>query len=232
MRPHGGSVSVLGQDMSEPKIDLRAIRRRVGLVFQFAEAQLFEQFVGDDIAYGPRNLGLSREEVRARVRKAMESVGLDFEEFKDPLHFWAERRPDAAGGAGRCARPGAGSPGIGRADRRAGPTGTPAAARVHPQPAHRQGVTLVIVSHNMEELAEVCDRLYVISGGRTVMSGTPGVIFNRASDLRELGLDAPDVTLIADRLKTAGWLPPEIEIYKLPQAVDAIGAVLAALPCV
>jgi energy-coupling factor transporter ATP-binding protein EcfA2 len=59
--------------MSEPKIDLRAIRRRVGLVFQFAEAQLFEQFVGDDVAYGPRNLGLSREEVRARVRKAMES---------------------------------------------------------------------------------------------------------------------------------------------------------------
>jgi energy-coupling factor transport system ATP-binding protein len=94
---------------------------------------------------------------------------------------------------------------------------------------HDQGMTLVIVSHNMEELAEICDRLYVISDGRTVMTGTPGQVFNRAGELRTLGLDAPDVTLIADRLKAAGWLPPEIEIYKLPQAVEAIGTVLAAL---
>src|SRR5262249_30448910 len=87
LRAHQGRVTVLGQDLSQPQVNLQAIRQRVGLVFQFPEAQLFEQFVGDDIAYGPRNLKLSRAEVRARVRKAMEIVGLGFEEFKDRLTF-------------------------------------------------------------------------------------------------------------------------------------------------
>jgi energy-coupling factor transport system ATP-binding protein len=96
---------------------------------------------------------------------------------------------------------------------------------------HDQGMTLVIVSHNMEELAEICDRLYVINDGRTYLAGTPGEVFNRAAELRQLGLDAPDVTLIADRLKEAGWLPPQTEIYTLPQALAAISQTLAALPC-
>ena len=87
LRPHTGSVTVLGHRLSDSEVDVRAIRRQVGLVFQFPEAQLFERYVGDDIAYGPRNLKLSREEVRARVRRAMESVGLGFEEFKDRLTF-------------------------------------------------------------------------------------------------------------------------------------------------
>ncbi|MCL4864222.1 MAG: energy-coupling factor transporter ATPase, partial [Caldilineaceae bacterium] len=78
MLPHEGEVTVLGHSLNAPKIDLVEIRRRVGLVFQFPEAQLFEQYVGDDIAYGPRNLKLSREDVRARVRKAMAAVGLGF----------------------------------------------------------------------------------------------------------------------------------------------------------
>ena len=87
LRADGGSVTVLGQDLSSPGADVRAVRRQVGLVFQFPEAQLFEQYVGDDVAYGPRNLGLDREAVRARVRHAMESVGLGFEAFKDRLTF-------------------------------------------------------------------------------------------------------------------------------------------------
>ncbi len=228
LRPHAGKAVIVGMDLNAPDIDLRALRRRVGLVFQLPEAQLFEQFVGDDVAYGPRKLGLSREEVRARVRQAMETVGLPFEDFKDRLTFTL-----SGGQMRRAALAGvlALRPEVLVLDE---PTAglDPEARRQlmrHILALHDQDMTLVIVSHNMEELAEICDRLYVISDGRTVMSGTPGAIFNRAGELRELGLDAPDVTLIADRLKTAGWLPPEIEIYKLPQAVDAISAVLAAL---
>src|SRR5262249_30718285 len=86
-RPQQGQVHVLGQDLRDSRIDLRALRRRVGLLFPNAEAQLFEQYVGDDVAYGPRNVKLSREEVRARVRRAMESVGLGFEEYKDRITF-------------------------------------------------------------------------------------------------------------------------------------------------
>ncbi len=87
LRPHAGKAVVVGMDLNAPDLDLRMIRRRVGLVFQLPEAQLFEQFVGDDVAYGPRRLKLSREEIRARVRQAMETVGLPFEEFKDRLTF-------------------------------------------------------------------------------------------------------------------------------------------------
>ncbi|HHY58799.1 MAG TPA: energy-coupling factor transporter ATPase [Chloroflexi bacterium] len=228
LRPHAGKAVILGIDLNAPEIDLRALRRRVGLVFQLPEAQLFEQFVGDDVAYGPRKLGLSREEVRARVRQAMETVGLPFEEFKDRLTFTL-----SGGQMRRAALAGvlALQPEVLVLDE---PTAglDPEARRQlmrHILALHDQGMTLIIVSHNMEELAEVCDRLYVISDGRTVMTGTPGQVFNRAAELRPLGLDAPDVTLIADRLKAAGWLPPESEIYKLPQAVEAIGAVLAAL---
>jgi energy-coupling factor transporter ATPase len=228
LRPHVGKAVIVGMDLSAPDIDLRRLRRRVGLVFQLPEAQLFEQFVGDDVAYGPRKLGLSREDVRARVRQAMETVGLPFEEFKDRLTFTL-----SGGQMRRAALAGvlALQPEVLVLDE---PTAglDPAARRRlmrHILALHDQGMTLVIVSHNMEELAEICDRLYVISDGRTVMTGTPGQVFNRAGELRTLGLDAPDVTLIADRLKAAGWLSPEIEIYKLSQAVEAIGAVLAAL---
>ena len=87
MRPHEGQVTVLGSGHGDPKTDMRAIRRRVGLVFQQPEAQLFEQYVGDDVAFGPRKLGLGREEVRERVKHAMEAVGLDFAAFKDRQTF-------------------------------------------------------------------------------------------------------------------------------------------------
>ncbi|MEZ4681593.1 MAG: ATP-binding cassette domain-containing protein [Caldilineaceae bacterium] len=87
LRPHGGNVTVLTHDIANKNLDVRELRRQVGLVFQFPEAQLFERYVGDDIAYGPRNLKLSREEIRERVRRAMAAVGLGFDEFKDRMTF-------------------------------------------------------------------------------------------------------------------------------------------------
>jgi energy-coupling factor transport system ATP-binding protein len=227
MRPHEGTVIILGQDMADPATDVRSIRRRVGLLFQSPESQLFEQYVGDDVAFGPRKLKLTREEVRARVRTAMEAVGLGFEEFKDRHTFGL-----SGGQMRRVALAGvlALQPEVLVLDE---PTAglDPQARRqlmAHIMALHDRDITLVLVSHNMEELAELCDRLFVIGDGRTVRSGTPGEIFSRAAELRQLGLDVPGVTVVADELIQAGLLPEGTTVYTTEQAVEAIGRLLKA----
>ena len=218
LQPHAGQVTVLGEKMGSPDVDLRAIRRRVGLVFQFPEAQLFERFVGDDIAYGPRNLKLSREDVRARVRKAMAAVGLGFEEFKDRLTFKL-----SGGQMRRVALAGvlALEPEILVLDE---PTAglDPEGRRQlldHILALHEQGVTLVMISHNMDELAAICHRLYVIAEGRTVMAGNPARVFGQPDQLRALGLDVPTITAVINALIAANLLEPGATVYTVEQAV-------------
>ncbi len=212
-------------DLGDPSVDVRAIRQRVGLVFQLPEAQLFEQYVGDDIAYGPRKQGLNREEVRARVQRAMEAVGLPFGEFKDRITFGL-----SGGQMRRVALAGvlALEPAVLVLDE---PTAglDPQARRQlmrHILALRDQGITLVMVSHNMEELAEICDRLYVIADGRTIMDGTPGVIFGQPARLREQGLDTPDVTRVAEELVAMDLLPADTVLYTLAQAIDTLSALL------
>jgi energy-coupling factor transport system ATP-binding protein len=194
MRPHRGRVTVFGQDLSDPKLDVLAIRRRVGLLFQFPEAQLFEQYVGDDVAYGPRNLKLSKEEVRERVRRAMEAVGLPFDDFKDRITFSL-----SGGQMRRVALAGvlALEPEVLVLDEpTAGldPRGREQLWQLILKLREERGITLVVISHNMEELARVCDRLAVVSEGTIVMTGTPRAIFADAARLRALGLGVPGVT--------------------------------------
>ncbi len=226
LRAHDGKVVVLDQDLNDPKVDIRAVRRQVGLVFQMPEAQLFEQYVGDDVAYGPRKQGLGREEVRARVQHAMEAVGLPFAEFKDRITF------GLSGGQMRRVA----IAGVLALEPRVLVLDEPTAG-LDPQARRQlmrrildlrgQGITLVMISHNMEELAEICDRLYVIADGRTVMEGTPAAIFSRAGELRAMGLDVPDVTKVAEALKARGLLPDSEVIYTLAQAEDAVARLLA-----
>ncbi len=221
LQPHAGQVTVLGEKMGSPGVDLRAIRRRVGLVFQFPEAQLFERFVGDDIAYGPRNLKLSREDVRARVRKAMAAVGLGFEEFKDRLTFKLSggqmRRVALAGVLALepevlvLDEPTAGLDPEGRRQ-----------LLDHILALHEQGVTLVMISHNMDELAAICHRLYVIAEGHTVMAGNPAHVFGRPDQLRALGLDVPTITAVINALIAANLLEPGATVYTVEQAVTRL----------
>jgi energy-coupling factor transport system ATP-binding protein len=217
LRAHGGEVVVLGQDLRGPSVDLRRLRRQVGLVFQFPEAQLFERFVGDDVAYGPRNMGMGREEVRARVRRAMESVGLSFEAYKDRVTFTlsgGERRRVALAGVLAL------EPEVLALDEPTAGLDPEGRRQIQAQllALHRQGTTLVMISHNMEELAALCDRLYVIAEGRTVMEGTPGEVFGQAEALRGLGLDVPAVTTLVERLRARGVLPPGPTVYTVEQA--------------
>ena len=227
LRADGGTVSVLGQDLAGRSADVRAVRRQVGLVFQFPEAQLFEQYVGDDVAYGPRNLGLDRGAVRARVRHAMESVGLSFDAFKDRLTFGlsgGQRRRVALAGVLAL------EPRVLVLDE---PT-----AGLDPQGRRqlldlildllRTGITLVMISHNMEELAAICDRLYVIADGRTAMQGAPAAIFSRSNELRRMGLDAPAVTMLMDRLVEQGLIPSGPTVYTVDQAEALLAARMAA----
>jgi len=223
--PHEGQVTIFGQDVSRAGVDVKDIRRRIGLVFQAPEAQLFEHYVGDDVAFGPRNLKLSRAEVRARVRRAMESVGLGFEEFKDRITFGLSggqmRRAALAGVLALepevlvLDEPTAGLDPQGRDQ-----------LLDHILKLHReQGVTLVLVSHNMEELAQVCDRLCVISEGRVVTIGSPAEVFGRPEMLRELGLGVPPVTDALDQLRQAGLIDLPSTPLTVEQAAEMLEAV-------
>ncbi|MCP4429013.1 MAG: energy-coupling factor transporter ATPase [Chloroflexi bacterium] len=226
LRPHIGSLTIFGQDVNEKGLDVKDIRRRIGLVFQQPEAQLFEHYVGDDIAYGPRNLKLSREEVRAKVKWAMELVGLGFEEFKDRITFGLSggqmRRVALAGvlalepEALVLDEPTAGLDPQGRKQ-----------LLDHILRLHREhGMTLVLVSHNMEELARVCDRICVIGDGQVVSVGTPAEVFGQPQMLRDLGLGVPAVTEAVDRLRAAGLICDAGVALDVAQASELLGMVL------
>ena len=220
--PHEGQVKIFDEDVTTNKVDFKDIRRRIGLVFQQPEAQLFEHYVGDDVAYGPRNLKLSREEVRTRVKKAMESVGLGFEEFKDRITFGLSggqmRRVALAGVLALepevlvLDEPTAGLDPEGRKQLLA-----------HILQLHReQGLTLVLVSHNMEELARICDRICVIGEGTVIRCGSPAEVFGQPQVLRELGLGVPPVTEVIDQLQQAGLVASQTPALTVDQALEAL----------
>jgi energy-coupling factor transport system ATP-binding protein len=199
-----GRVLIDGQDMSNTSVDVKAIRRKVGLVFQHPEEQLFERLVGDDIAFGPKKLGLPQPERRERVRYAMQLVGLDFEQFKDRFTFslsGGEMRKVAIAGVLAL------QPQVLILDEST--TGIDPRGRKELLSRilnlHRElGMTLIFVSPNMEEIAEVVNRLYVIDDGRTVMSGTTREVFSQPEMLARYGLSTPQVSQVAHRLVQAG----------------------------
>ena len=222
----------MGQDLGDPKADVKKVRQQVGLVFQFPESQLFEQYVGDDIAFGPRNLKLgnlklSKEEIRERVRKAMTAVGLDFDEFKDRLTFRLSggqmRRVALAGVLALqpevlvLDEPTAGLDPQGRKQ-----------LLQHILALHGAGTTLVMISHNMEELAEVCDRLYVLADGKTLLHGSAAEVFGDPARLQQLGLDVPPVMTLFEQLRNKSLLPADAQAFTVAQAAERLGGVVGS----
>jgi energy-coupling factor transport system ATP-binding protein len=206
--PQAGRVVVDGQDLSDPATDRRAIRRTVGLVFQQPEDQLFERYVGDDVAFGPRQSKLPQEEIRERVQWAMESVGLGFADFKDRLTMTlsgGERRRAALAGV-LALRPQvlvADEPTAGL-----DPRARAEVLRIF-QRLHDAGVTLVIASHHMDDIAALCSRVVALDDGRVFAAGTTRDIFAQPELLQRHGLAAPPLASIASRLRAAGWpVPP------------------------
>ena len=208
LRPQSGDVVVLGHDLADPQADVRAVRRQVGLVFQNPEDQLFEQYVGDDVAFGPRNLGLDRETVRQRVRDAMALVDLDFDGFKDRLTFalsGGQRRRVALAGvlamqpqALILDEPTAGLDPATRAD-----------LLVTLMRLNRDhGLTLVVATHNMDDLAEIADRIVVLAGGQTVLDGPTRAVFSQPETLTALHLGLPQATQVMVALRAHGYDVP------------------------
>jgi len=222
IRPQKGKVLVLGQDLSDHSLDVKWLRRQVGLIFQTPEQQLFEQYVGDDIAFGPRNFGLGRPEVRQRVKKAMETVGLGFEEFKDRMTFslsGGEMRKVAIAGVLAL------EPTILIFDE---PTCglDPATASEFLSKIRelrdQEERTVILVSHDMESVAKLADRIYVIVQGRTVLEGTPRQIFSQSGLLRSYGLDAPQVTQVMHGLRHRGR-EVRVDLLSVSEAEKEIG---------
>jgi energy-coupling factor transporter ATPase len=205
LRPRDpGRVQMDGQDLSDPGVDVRRIRQRVGLVFQHPEQQLFERLVGDDVAFGLKKLGMAREQRRERVRWAMEAVGLDFEEFKDRYTFslsGGEMRKAALAGV-LALRPEVlildeSTSGLDPRSRREVLERLMALRR-------DEGLTLVFVSPSMEDVAELVERVYVLDEGRVVLSGPVREVFAQPEALRRHGLAAPLVTEVAHELRRRG----------------------------
>ena len=221
VHPQAGHVWINGVDLADPSTDLRLIRRRVGLVFQSPEAQLFERYVGDDVAFGPRNLGLDRPIVRQRVKDSLEAVGLDFAVFKDRLTLTlsgGEKRRVALAGilamepeALLLDEPTAGLDPRGRED----------LLNILRQWQTERHLSMVISSHNMDDLAYLADRIYVLYKGQNAFDGTARAVFAQPMRLQELGLEAPAMTALLATLADSG-LPVPRQALSVNEAADAI----------
>lgn len=220
LAPHNGSVLVNGIETTQKGQELNRLRCEVGLVFQYPEHQLFEETVYKDIAFGPTNLGLSKEEIEARVTEAMNYVGLS--------HDLMEQSPfDLSGGQ----------------KRRVAIAGVLA---MHPSvlvldeptagldPAGREEIltqiksiylktkmTVILVSHSMEDVARLVNRLIVMNNGRVAMDGTVAEVFSRGSELRGMGLNVPQIHMLVDELIKRG-VPLSNNIYTVEKARAAL----------
>ncbi|HET6781563.1 MAG TPA: energy-coupling factor transporter ATPase [bacterium] len=226
LRPTSGIVRVGGINTADPKADLRTIRRQIGLVFQYPEHQLFEETVAEDVAFGPRNLGLDEEDVRQRVDDALRAVGID------PLRF-GQRSPFSLSGgemrriaiAGVLAmmpqvlvldEPAAGLDPQGKME---------ILNRIRDLHTSRQ-LTVILITHSMEDAAELTRRLIVLNKGRVAMDGSVRDVFARAQELRAMGLGVPAFTELVQRLRRRG-LPMRADAVTQDEAHHAIKEALA-----
>lgn len=205
IKPKTGSIYIDGENICDGKTVMREIRKKVGLVFQYPEYQLFEETVFKDVAFGPKNIGLADEELEDRVREAIELVGLDYEQIKDKSPFdlsgGQKRRVAIAGVIAMKPKvlildePTAGL------DPKAHRDVLDMIIRVH---EHENNIT-IMVSHNMEDIASMCDKVIVMDRAHAVMEGTPEEVFARRAELKQMGLAAPPVTELIDMLNDRGF---------------------------
>ena len=229
LRPQQGEVWVAGQSLADPSTDLRRVRQRVGLLFQNPEDQLFEHYAGDDVAFGPRNLGLARDEVRERVCQSMEAVGLDFMAFKDRMTVTlsqGQRRRLALAGVLAL------EPDVLALDE---PT-----AGLDPRSRDELldyltrwraegGGTIVLVSHTMEDLAQLADRIYVLVEGHILLRGTTRQVFSQREVLAQLGLGVPAVTAVMWGLRER-HVPVRTDCLTVEEAAAEISALFEGSP--
>ena len=225
-RPTSGRILIDGKDMWEQGADLRAFRFQVGLVMQYPEYQLFEETCAKDIAYGPRNMGLDEAEIDRRVKEAAAFVGLSDELLqKSPFELSGgqKRRVAIAGVMAMHPRvlvldePAAGLD----------PEGRDTILSQIRDYHEKTGITVLLVSHSMEDIAKYANRVLVMSHAKLAMYDTVEKVFGHAQELLELGLSVPLVTQIFLKLRQMGLDIPT-DVYTMPYAVKTIQKALAA----
>lgn len=205
LKPTSGKIIISDIDITDKNTVMSEIRKRVGLVFQYPEYQLFEETIEKDIAFGPKNLGLSPEEVTVRVKKAMEIVGLDYDKFKDLSPFeisgGQKRRVAIAGVVAMEPKvlildePTAGLDPKGRDEILA------QIIKLH----DTYKSTVILVTHSMEDVAEIADEVIVMSDAKVILRGLPKDVFTQIELLEKVGLGAPQVTYLMHALKEKGF---------------------------
>lgn len=222
IKPTSGEIIVNGTNITDANTDLRAVRRTVGLVFQYPEHQLFEETVYKDIAFGPTNMGLSEEEIKRRVFDAAELVGLDpalMDKSPFELSGGQKRRVAIAGVISMQPQvlvldePTAGLDPHGRDEILS------QLVSLH----ENSDMTILFVSHSMEDVAKIAKHIVVLNKGRVYTQGTVSEVFSRGVDLQKIGLNVPQVTLLTHKLIAAGVeLPPDL--YTVKYAAKIIAA--------
>lgn len=204
LKPTSGKIYIDEMDITQKGVNLKAVRQKVGLVFQYPEHQLFEETIYKDVAFGPTNLELSEEDIDRRVREALDMVGIDYEESKVKSPF------DLSGGQRRrvaIAGVLAMEPDVLILDEpTAGldPKGRDSILQEIKLLHERYGKTVILVSHSMEDIAKLVDRIIVMSKGKCVLSGSPREVFKESDMLNEIGLGIPQVTALVKQLKCKG----------------------------
>lgn len=203
LKPTDGEINILGKNINDKKTSLREIRQKVGLVFQYPEHQLFEMTIFKDVSFGPENMGLSKDEVENRVIEALNMVGINEEMYqKSPFELSGgqKRRVAIAGVLAMkpeilvLDEPTAGLDPKGR-DEILGQI----------QELHKSlGITVILVSHSMEDIAKLVDRIIVMHKGRVALDGNPSSVFEHVDELEKMGLAAPQIMYIMKALQKKG----------------------------
>lgn len=226
LEPTSGRILVDDIDITNKEAKLTEIRKKIGLVFQYPEYQLFEETIEKDIAFGPNNLGLSSEEVSRRVKKSMEMVGLDYETYKDVSPFdlsgGQKRRVAIAGVIAMEPKvlildePTAGLDPQGRDDI------LEQIKLLH----EKYKMTIVLVSHSMEDVGKLAQRIVVMNKGKVELLGKPSEVFKEVETLEKIGLAVPQVTYLMRVLRERGFNVSD-EIFTVEKGTEAILKVLS-----
>lgn len=217
LKPASGKIYVDGTDITDKDTKLVDIRKKVGLVFQYPEYQLFEETIAKDIAYGPSNLELNEDEILRRVKKSMEMVGLNYEEYKDispsELSGGQKRRVAIAGVIAMEPKvlildePTAGLDPAGRDDI------LEQIKLLH----EKYNMTIILVSHSMEDVGKLAEKIIVMNDGHVELQGKPKEVFKEIDTLEKIGLAVPQVTYLMRELKKKGFNVSE-DIFTVEKA--------------
>ncbi len=221
LEPSSGKIIVDDIDITEKGVKLSDIRKKVGLVFQYPEYQLFEETIEKDIAFGPTNLGLSQEEILARVKRAMEMVGLEYDKYKDVSPFelsgGQKRRVAIAGVIAMEPKvlildePTAGLDPKGREDI------LDQIKKLHDE----YKMTIILVSHSMEDVGKLAKRIVVMNHGKVALQGEPKDVFKEIDTLEKIGLAVPQVTYLMRELKRRGFNVSD-EVFTVEQGKEEL----------